>query len=179
MEMPSGVMSSLTESSSFSVKSVCRAFKKSWFIRRNMANSTAEAESKFPSLLLSASVLVLGMMPTESLVNEEKGWAKARATASLILWSCEVSHRTMNKRHHGRHEIRVSHLPGAAMMSLLFHKFVPAYLAGVWFSAFNIVSSPSALGLTSLGSPRRATSTAMMGDIPPANPMTDAAMHRM
>ena len=61
-----------------------------------MVNSTAEAESKLPDLLLTAWVSLFGMMPTESLVTEEKGLRKARSTASLIRWSCEVSHKTMN-----------------------------------------------------------------------------------
>ena len=42
-----------------------------------------------------------------------------------------------------------------------------------------MASSPSELGLTSLLKPRRATSTAMIGDMPFAKPMTDAAMQRM
>ncbi len=37
------------------------------------------------------------MMPTDSFVSEANGWANARATASLILWSCDVSHSTMNR----------------------------------------------------------------------------------
>jgi len=40
---------------------------------------------------------LFGMMPTDSLVMDAMGLRKARSTASLIFWSCEVSHRQRNK----------------------------------------------------------------------------------
>ena len=36
------------------------------------------------------------MIPTDSLVTDENGFLKARSTASLIRWSWDVSHNTMN-----------------------------------------------------------------------------------
>src|SRR5262249_62134460 len=80
--------------------------------------------------------------------------------------------------HHGGDEIGVGHFPGAAVMSVFFRhglmRLRDAYLP----MPLSICSSSSALGLTSLLRPRRATSTAMTGAMPLAKPMTEEAMQR-
>src|SRR5258708_2693584 len=95
MRNPSDVRSNCTL---FSVSSCCcRILARSSLIRRMVSISTAETDWNFPSALDEEVVSLFGMRPVDSLVTEEKGFRKARSTASFFLVVLGVKQSTLEK----------------------------------------------------------------------------------
>ncbi len=112
-----------------------------------------------------------------------------RATACLISGLCAVSQSTRNKAIIAVTKSAYATFQAPPPLPAIGHSFRPGWFrpvggvhgaqAHLVLSAFNMASSSSADGLTSVGRPRRATSTAMTGAMPLAKPITELAMQRL
>ena len=140
---------------------------------------------------LAGRIFAGGQHPGAGRIGRSEGIGEGAGDGLLHLRTLGGEPEHEEERHHRGHEIRVRHFP-CATSSFTGHG-PPLLSPTAWdaaaysfaqpdyfvFRAFNIASRSSAEGFTSVGRPRRATSTAITGAMPLAKPMTELAMQRL